>query len=154
MNQIPALANLPFRNRPRDRVAPPITTHVRTSFGMIYAPLLQRHIDDGHFSSCHGCPVGIALNEATGSQEPFAITMRSNGPFWGVRCLSATLYLPGLRERDYRLGRELQGWIERFESRIPGLVRPGVLQILERRIELIHEESPATTIAQGDRQCS
>lgn len=146
MNPIPALANLPFRNRPRDRIAPPITPHVRTSFGMIYAPLLQRHIDAGHFSSCHGCPIAIALNEATGCQEPFEITMHSPGPFWGVRFSSATLYLPGLRQRDYRLGRELRGWIKRFESRIPDLVRPGVLQILERRIELVHAEPLATTI--------
>ena len=146
MNPIPALASLPFRHHPRNRPATPITSHVRTSFGMIYAPLLQRHIDNGHFSSCHGCPIGIALNEATGCQEPIEVTMHSIGPFWGVRLVSATLYLPARRERDYRLGRELQDWIKRFESRIPGFVGPGVLQILERRIELVHEDPSATPI--------
>ena len=124
----------------RNSRAHPIAPGLLASMGMVRAPLLQRHIDQGLLSDCHRCPVAIALDEATACATPTHIPFRADAAQWAIYSCSATFLPRGSLARNYTLGPELQGWITRFDTRTRRSVRPAILQLLEDRIELVHEE--------------
>ena len=146
MTATPSLAPHRPRNVRRNPPSHPIPPRLLATMGMVRAPLLQRHIDKGFISDCHRCPVAIALDEATACPTPIHIPFRADAALWAVNACSATFVPRGSLARNYALGPELQDWLARFDTRTRGSVRPAILQILEGRIELVHEE-PAKALA-------
>lgn len=112
----------------------------RRSMGMVRVALRQRHIDEGFASNSHCCPVALALDQGTRCPTPYEAPVHADAPSWGVYTRSATFLPRESPGREYILGPELRSWIARFDSRNPGSVRPGILQVLEGRVELVHED--------------